>query len=107
MKAELETHILINQEDLADGYFWIYTSYSAHANRVLGKYGKGVLETKESRSGGKVVEWKFKMSKDYLPRGGFTLRRGGKSHKPATEGQLIRLRVAREKQRAKKLHTTR
>lgn len=102
MKAELETHILVNQQDVEEGYFWIYTSYAAHAKRVQQRYANGILDTKECRANGETTEWKFKMDKAYLPKGGFTLRSCVKSHRPATDKQRALLLAGREKQKAAK-----
>lgn len=76
-KNERETLIVLNEADLAGGYFIFGTSVERHFTKLCKRVGgeSGLLEVKKSTRGGVVTYWACMVPKKFLLKANFGIRK--------------------------------
>lgn len=86
----METIILLNDDDLKDGFFKIGTSKKKIYEKILRRVGgrSELLDVKESISQGKVSWWEIKIPKIFLSKSNLGVRK--KPTKPRKANNNLR-----------------
>jgi hypothetical protein len=69
--SEQETITLVNDEDLKDGFFQIYTSNPLQAVRIKRSYEGHILKEEQTTHQGKITSWDFQIGIVMLPKDHF------------------------------------
>lgn len=101
--AETETIILINMEDLENGYFRFSTSHYVDFKRLCKRIGgeENLIELKTDSQGSKVVQWNCKVPKQYLGRSNFSIRPPSTRKLTDEQKEAVRQRFLKNKKEAK------